>query len=775
MPDDATIIEGDAGFLGMASRLNPLQLPAGMVQRCENMRLDRGVAQTRKGAKRLAESIGNIGEALTVPFQLAPDKSISSITRGGFGNLTATATLTAHGYATDDYVNIRGADQSQYNGNFTITVTGANTFTYTLPADPGISAGSVGLVVGNVVTFSDLPIPSNLSASTSYLISSTPSSTTFYISNINGSGLGILDTSITPGVTKVNFSTGFSYTLASLVSGLMTISGTSLIANRGPVIQNTYIGGIIGAGIYSSPRLDNSNEYIVLAGPNACYLWRDSASLQTIAYPTTDTIVAGDDIEIIQAFDKLYLLRTREESLIRLQTLTQTSGTATATTLGAHPYQTGEVVRISGAGEAGYLADFQVTRISSTQFSFTVPSGTAATATGQIIAQRVQPALVWDGVLTNPFARVAQGSHPLGVTYSRLPSTSTATFLNNQLVIARNRDEVLISDVFDAETYDPVSKSFRANAGSNDYIVALHPYAEGQVLVFCRKSIWLATAAIGADGVSIDPANSSLQLLTDEIGCSARRSIATAGVFVFFLSDNGVYRLDNQFDLKLRGSTQTLSDPIADLIGGINAPAAHLSNGIYFANRYYLALPLGTSTQPNSLFAFNMLNQQWETRDTYGFPIDRLLVSDYGTQRRLFAATATGKLFLLDELESGADDTASGLGSTDVPGLLLSRRYGWGSMNAKRLLRAKASVVLPAGASCTLEAVTQDFDNDFQIAALTNSTGAEEDYTLKAPMRCKATTLDLRWRTLTGRPILRQITAEAARSSMDPTETRTLN
>ena len=691
MPDDATITEGDAGFLGMASRLNPLQLQPGMVQYVENMRLDRGVAQTRKGAKRLAESIGNIGEALTLPFQLAPDKSISSITRGGVGNLTATATLTAHGYATDDYVNIRGAAQAQYNGNFYITVTGADTFTYTLPADPGISA-----------------------------------------------------------------------------------SGT-LIANRGPVIQNTYIGGIIGAGIYSSPRLDNSNEYIVLAGPNACYLWRDGASLQTIAYPTTDTIVAGDDIEIIQAFDKLYLLRTRDEPLIRIQTLTQTSGTATATTLGAHPYQTGEVVRISGAGEAGYLADFEITRISSTQFSFTVPSATDASASGQIIAQRVQPALVWDGVLANGFARVAQGSHPLGVTYSRLPSTSTATFLNNQLVIARNRDEVLISDVFDAETYDPVSKSFRANAGSNDYIVALHPYAEGQVLVFCRKSIWLATAAIGADGVSIDPANSSLQLLTDEIGCSARRSIATAGVYVFFLSDNGVYRLDNQFDLKLRGSTQTLSDPIADLIGGINAPAAHLSNGIYFANRYYLALPLGTSTQPNSLFAFNMLNQQWETRDTYGFPIDRLLVSDYGTERRLFAATATGKLFLLDEQESGADDTQSGLGTTGVSGLLLTRRYGFDSLNTKRLLRSKASVVLDAGAACTLDAVTTDYDADFQVAALTNTSGTTEDYTIKAPLRCKATALDLRFRTSAGRPILRTITAEATRSGMSPQETRTLN
>jgi len=688
MPDDQTIVEGDAGFLGMASRLNPLQLQPGVVQYAENMRLDRGVAQTRKGAKRLAESIGNIGEALTVPFQLGVDKSITSITRGG---TTATATLTAHGYATGDYVNIRGAAESQYNGNFYITVTGPNAFTYTMTADPGASA-----------------------------------------------------------------------------------TGT-LIANRGPVIQTTYTGGIIGAGIYSSPRLDNSNEYIVLAGPNACYLWREGANLQTISYPTTDTIVAGDDIEIIQAFDKLYLLRTREESFIRLSSLTQTAGTATAATIGTQPYQVGDVVRISGAGEAGYLADFEVTARTTTQFSFTVPTATDASATGQIIAQRVQPALVWDGVLANAFTRVAQGSHPIAVTYSRLPSTSTATYLNNQLIIARSRDEVLISDVFDAETYDPVLKSFRANAGSNDYIVALHPYAEGQVLVFCRKSIWLATAAIGTDGVSMDAANSSLQLLTNEVGCSARRSIATAGVYVFFLSDNGVYRLDNQFDLKLRGSTQTLSDPIANLIDGINAQAAHLSNGIYHGNRYYLALPLGTSTQPNSLFAFNMLNQQWETRDTYGFAIDRLLVSDYGTERRLFAATTTGKLFLLDEQETGTDDTLSGLGTTTVNGLLLSRRYGFESLNTKRLLRAKASVVLDAGSTCTLDAVTTDYDKDFQIASLTNASGSTEDYTIKAPLRCKATALDLRFRTSAGRPILRTITAEAARSSMSPQETRTLN
>jgi hypothetical protein len=772
MPDDQTIVEGDAGFLGMASRLNPLQLQPGMVQYCENMRLDRGVAQTRKGAKRLAESIGNIGEAVTVPFQLGTDKTISTLTRGGTGNLTATATLTAHGYATGDRINIRGATPTEFNGDFFITVTNANTFTYTMAADPGANATSQGIVVGNQVTFSNLPAGSGFTAT--YLISATPTSTTLYLSDINGNGIAVSNSWITPGISKINISSGGSYTVTSLASGLITVAGPSFIANKGPIIQTTYTGGIIGAGIYSSPRLDNAAEYIVLAGPNAAYLWREGANLQVISYPATDTLVAGDDIEIIQAFDKLYILRTRDEPLLRLTTLTQTSGTATATTQGTHPYQTGQVIRISGAGEAGYLADFEVTRLSDTQFTFTVPSDTDTPATGTLIAQRVQPALVWDGILANNFDRVAQGTHPLGVTFSRLPSTSIATYFNNQLVIARNRDEVLISDVFDAETYDALGKAFRANSGSNDYIVALHPYAEGQALVFCRKSIWLASVVLGNDG-SVDTTASSLQLLTDEIGCSARRSIATAGVFVFFLSDNGVYRLDNQFDLKLRGNTQTLSDPIADLIAEINAPAAHLSNGIYFNNRYYLAVPIGSSTEPNALFAFNMLNNQWETKDTYGFAIDRLLISDYGTQRRLFASTTTGKLFLLDQQDTGEDDTISGLGTTPVLGSLLSRRYGWGSLNAKRLTRSKASIVLPAGAACTLEAVTTDFDADFQIAALTNPTAQQEDYTLKTPLRCKATALDLRFRTSAGRPILRTLTAEATINGPVSTETRTLN
>jgi hypothetical protein len=109
----------------------------------------------------------------------------------------------------------------------------------------------------------------------------------------------------------------------------------------------------------------------------------------------------------------------------------------------------------------------------------------------------------------------------------------------------------------------PFWASFRAGSGSNDFVVAVHPWVEGAFLVFCRKSIWIATvnqfASTDGTGFSIDTPVTNLQLLTDEVGCAARRSIQTAGAFVYFLSDAGVYRLDSQLDLKLRGDTKPLS------------------------------------------------------------------------------------------------------------------------------------------------------------------------------------------------------------------------
>lgn len=72
-------------------------------------------------------------------------QTISTITRGGTGNLTATVTTSSpHGLVDGNRVTISGATASNYNGTYVINVTGASTFTYTMATAPAANATVVG-------------------------------------------------------------------------------------------------------------------------------------------------------------------------------------------------------------------------------------------------------------------------------------------------------------------------------------------------------------------------------------------------------------------------------------------------------------------------------------------------------------------------------------------------------------------------------------------------------------------------------------------------------
>ena len=72
-------------------------------------------------------------------------QTISTITRGGTGNLTATlTTAVAHGLVTGNTVTVAGAVPAEFNGAYRITVTGTDTFTYTMATAPSGDASPVG-------------------------------------------------------------------------------------------------------------------------------------------------------------------------------------------------------------------------------------------------------------------------------------------------------------------------------------------------------------------------------------------------------------------------------------------------------------------------------------------------------------------------------------------------------------------------------------------------------------------------------------------------------
>jgi hypothetical protein len=704
MPLDSPVQrDGDMGFVGFASRLNPLTLPAGMLQDSVNMRLDRGVATTRKGSKRLTDTIGTTGAPLTLDFTLGTDKSVTGIARV---STTATATVTAHGYSNGDQINIRGASQSEYNGDFLISNVTTDTFDYTVSGSPATPA-----------------------------------------------------------------------------------TGT-IVANEAPVVRDSYDGGLYAAGVFASQNYDNGDEYIVLAGNDSAYLWREGESVVTKTYPTgpQERIEATDTVSVVQAFDRLYILREADrtvtgwgEKLTNASGITVSSTTATVNVTG-HGYPAGARVRIEGSTTAAFDGhEFDIQTAATDSFTITVPSGTATHAAAGIKVRRVKAPIFWDGGSGN-FQRATAGVPAVGATYTTMPSTGWASYINNRLCFARSRDTVAISDVLDPDLYDPFWNSFRAGAGGDDRIVAVHPWVEGQILVFCRKSIWLATvnqfASTDGSDFSVDTPVSKLELLTNEIGCAARNTIVTAGQFVFFLSDAGIYRLDARLDLKLRGDTTPLSEPIADLFATVNqARVAKSAFAVWHNNRYLVALP--TTSEPldgNQLvLGWNSLNNQWEYRDTYpsAAAVNQILVATYSNQRRVFSIPRSGNLYLLEEVNAATDDNAAGGGTSSVTGRIKTRRYSMGGMHTKRFVRALSDVILPSTGSIVVKAALINPDDEITLVpGQTNTSGLSEDYTLKQPIRRKAHAAELIFETVTDRPEIRNASIEATLQSLPPTETR---
>ena len=92
---------------------------------------------TDAGAPLLSGTAGYLVTVLDAVLVNGYNSKTITITRDG---TTATATSTAHGFVTGQCLLIAGADQADYNGEFYITVTGDNAFTFTVANSPATPA-----------------------------------------------------------------------------------------------------------------------------------------------------------------------------------------------------------------------------------------------------------------------------------------------------------------------------------------------------------------------------------------------------------------------------------------------------------------------------------------------------------------------------------------------------------------------------------------------------------------------------------------------------------
>ena len=318
--------------------------------------------------------------------------------------------------------------------------------------------------------------------------------------------------------------------------------------------------------------------------------------------------------------------------------------------------------------------------------------------------------LEWDGDYSSPTDFVVKANASPGSGNIQCPNTDFGLFFRNRLIIPQPTDSnytVLMSNLLSTDVFTTGDAQFRINKGSADFLVGFIPYQEDQLIVFFRNSIHLINNI-----ATVSAANT--YEITRQHGCVARKSIAQSGPQTFFLSDNGVIVLSPGVDpakglgvaiSKVQGETIPMTQDIQDQFDEVNFKYADLSCGVVHDNKYYLAVPVGSSTKPNKVFVYNLLTSTWISVDSYpamsgslAFQVDDWVICSHGsnpTLRRLFACNPTG-WYLMNE--NALDDSNRKIGSssesntTAISAKLVTRNFNFGDQSVKRWRRGQLGV-----------------------------------------------------------------------------------
>jgi hypothetical protein len=324
-----------------------------------------------------------------------------------------------------------------------------------------------------------------------------------------------------------------------------------------------------------------------------------------------------------------------------------------------------------------------------------------------------------------------------------------------------NKDEIICSDVLDENTYDVVGQRLRITGGSNDFVQAIEPFTEDTLIVFARRSIHKVS------GVSGSLKDVSVNVVTPDLGCTARKSIAQVGSKILFLSDRGVYMIEYFDQYNLRGAEIPLSESVQPIFDRVNVNYMDKAVGVYFNNRYYLALSLDGNTENSHIVIYNFINQGWESLDfvdsTAFFVID-FLVARENRQNNLYVTTTEGGIHRLDSVEGGDETTTTGGTTLPVKSLFESRAYDLNTMDRKQFTRAEIQVKSSDSASSNADISFHIKDPDATVEGLSianllaeqyaSNLSASKDASLRSSVRSKGFSASVRIKPTAGRPLV---------------------
>lgn len=383
---------------------------------------------------------------------------------------------------------------------------------------------------------------------------------------------------------------------------------------------------------------------------------------------------------------------------------------------------------------------------------------------------------------------------PSNITHHNYPNSKTAIYYGNRHIVQIDNNTIRVSHYLEDNKWSTLDM-FSINDGSNDRLVAITPWTLNEFVIFMRNSIFYASVGVGAYLLS-DPAtedNSYVKSLATDIGCLARKSIVQAGGGIIFLSDNGVYILQPAAangpsqsapeGMRLLTMAEPLSAPIDDIIRRINQNYASESVGIYWENRYYLAVPLDNSTTNNAILVFNFINKSWESVDVYpaGFDVLRFLIAKKNDKRRMWTIDSNEGIFLMEELNYDEYGTAVGTPLLDDPLCLLdsegcrfspssfksnainaeliTRAYTFQTSGDKRFSSVQSDVNVPAFGHIDIDFITTNPDTVTRLFEF--APNENEDYILRLPCRKIAYSSQVKYSITSYRPSIRSVSVDA--------------
>jgi len=770
--DDPIQEELDVGFTGFNSYARPDQLPKGMLARSLNGRLGKnGEWQVRRGIDFIKAPFASGDEVLRLPTSveilvtppvvaLLPT-TIRSATAGTDEVIIVIdnpATELGHVFAAGDEIYVENLNGSpDPNGLHTLTDVTINTNTKTLKYALSGATGPYLTPLNLPFTLDDGGLEPQLTTITTSAVigynmvldqgsvSEVYASTTFSDPNQDNSQFIALASNLSAVVTDLentSESITMSYPLQQTVppassmlqafnklfifrdgqtalendhffstitiESASTPSASNVVTVNTPADHNLVIGdaisisgltGFPGEGVPTAIDEDPNGGWIINTVPTSTSFTYDLPS----SYQAAATYTVGSASKISPGFKLVASGEYSQPKQLAPSKVQITDGKATAefgSLAAMNGTKVGDTIEIEDVGGSTFTlgADYVISSKDETAFEleFYVQEPNATNVTGVIFQQPVSIGLGFTHMPAPEYAVYHQLRMIVPFRYSVNDAKNSFTY--REIV-----DEVIASDSLDSDTYDQVFAQFRFNAGTADFNVGMHSFSEDKLIVFNRNSIHLV------DGMG---KSAKAQLITDEVGCVARKSIIQVGNNILFLSDNGVYGANFQDLYNLRGNEVPLSASIDPVMKLINKDIWDKSVGVYFDNRYYLAVPLNKEVvvedadgnitvqvirarSNNAILVFNFINKQWESIDTTvdaNWNIANLIVGGKKSNRGVYAVNSLGGLHKIDARVDAVDLLATeipvqGRESTtafNIPAEVTTRQFTLGSMDRKR-------------------------------------------------------------------------------------------